>query len=444
MSFVPIYLDYASTTPVTSSVAKAMMACLEKDGNFANPASRSHMLGWQAESAVENARAQLANLINADTREIVWTSGATEANNLAIKGCIEGLIESSFDLQNNTISNSKVGEKPATKIVLISSEVEHKAVLDTCTYFKNSTFAKLGVEVILLKSNSFGGTDFSTLVETVKKYKDLYDTNIQFIVSLMHVNNETGAINDINRIGRFCREEKIIFHVDAAQSTGKLPIDVRLQNIDLLSISAHKFYGPKGVGALFVRRTEDVIVKAQIHGGGHERGMRSGTLPTHQIVGLGAAAELAQVSQSGDFELLSKLREQFVSGLNCLSGISINSDLSNSFPGIVSVCFHGIDGETMMMSLRRLAISSGSACTSASIDPSYVLTAMGLTNEDAQSSLRFSFGRNTTSDDIAQALNDIEQAYKAFSPGKVSNISISTKDSLTSFNGNDENITSDL
>lgn len=415
MSKQPLYLDYASTTPVAPFVAKAMIACLEKDGNFANPASRSHMLGWQAEAAVEDARRQLADLINSDPREIVWTSGATEANNLAIKGSVQALLENLEGFESSVVE----------KIVVITSQTEHKAVLDTCAFFETDSFKERGIEVVYLKPQANGVSDLAAIKKTVSEFntqasqasagKSTEKNNTRFIVSLMHMNNETGAMNDIARVGAYCRRENILFHVDAAQSVGKVNIDVNALNVDLLSISAHKFYGPKGVGALFVRRSPEIKVKAQIHGGGHERGMRSGTLATHQLVGFGAAAELAKKRIDDDFLHLKALKQQFVDGLNTLATtlatpLSVNGDVDNDFPGITNVCFAGVDGETLMMSLRGLAISSGSACTSASVDPSYVLRVMGLSHEEAQSSLRFSFGRDTSAADITRALGDISKA----------------------------------
>lgn len=386
-----IYLDYAATTPVAPEVAEAMTACLTNAGNFGNPASRSHIYGWQAEEAVENARLNLAALINADAREIIWTSGATEASNLALKGAIEA-------------KRSALAGETDTKTTLriVTTSIEHKSVLDTCAYLFTQ-----GVEVIYVAPRPQGDVDVKAIADAIDSHTVL--------LSLMHANNETGAINDIAVVGKLCREQNVLFHVDAAQTVGKLHIDVKAMNIDLLSISAHKFYGPKGAGALFVRRDPNVRVVQQIHGGGHERGMRSGTLATHQIVGLGKAAELAQRDMDEQAEKLTALRGQFIAGISDLACVSINGQAEQQLPGIVNVAFDGIDGETLLMSLRALAISSGSACTSASVEPSYVLKAMGLSNALADSSLRFSFGCYTSEKDIRQAIESIRAAVTSLS-----------------------------
>ena len=374
-----LYLDYAATTPVDPNVADAMYACLTAEGNFGNPASRSHGYGWQAEAAVETARRHVADLIGADPREVVWTSGATESNNLALKGAVQA-----------------TGSKGRH---IITTQIEHKAVLDTCAYIQT-----LGFDVTYVAPDKLGRISKDDILAAVRE-----DT---ILVSVMHVNNETGVINDIEAIGLLCRDRGILFHVDAAQSVAKLHVQVAQLNVDLLSVSAHKMYGPKGVGALYVRRHPDVKLIAQIHGGGHERGMRSGTLATHQIVGFGVAAELAKAQLPQDACHLSALRERFLLGLKPIDGVRIHGDPYHQFAGIVSVEFSSVDGETMLMSLRDLAISSGSACTSASVDPSYVLTAMGLSRTSAHNSLRFSFGRTTSTDDVDFAVNTIQTVLK--------------------------------
>lgn len=375
-----LYLDYAATTPVDPHVADVMHACLTSDGNYGNPASRAHGYGWQAEEAVEVARRQVADLIGADPREIVWTSGATESDNLAIKGVVQAL-----------------GGKDQH---IVTTQIEHKAVLDTCAYLQTQ-----GVDVTYVAPDKNGYISADNILRAVRD-----DT---VLVSVMQVNNETGVVNDIVGIGQACRERGILFHCDAAQSVGKLDVNVKQLHVDLLSISAHKMYGPKGVGALYVRRHPDVKIMAQIHGGGHERGMRSGSLPTHQIAGFGAAAEIAKAQLSEGLAHLSTLRTHFLKGLNEIDGIRIHEDEAHQFPGIINVEFVDIDGETMLLSLRELAISSGSACTSASVDPSYVLTAMGLSNISAHNSLRFSFGRTTHINDVTFAVKTIQAACTA-------------------------------
>ncbi|WNO11198.1 IscS subfamily cysteine desulfurase [Teredinibacter sp. KSP-S5-2] len=367
----PIYLDYAATTPVDTRVAKAMMQCLTKDGNFGNPASRSHSLGWRAEEAVENARRHVADLIHADPREIVWTSGATESNNLAIKGILE--------------KNQAKGKH------IITSQIEHKAVLDTCQYMVSQ-----GYKATYLQPDSEG------LISPEQVADSLQEETV--LVSLMHVNNEIGVINDLNSIGKICRDKSVFFHVDAAQSAGKLDIDVVQDNIDLLSISAHKMYGPKGIGALYVRRHPDVKLVAQIHGGGHERGMRSGTLATHQIVGLGEAARIASQEKDADIQRIKNLADTFITQITKVEGMGLNGSRDCRYPGIVNIHFGGFDGETLLMTLRELAISSGSACTSASVEPSYVIKALGVSNALADASLRFSFGRYTTENEVQKAI----------------------------------------
>ena len=380
-----IYLDYAATTPTAPEVAEAMCACLTMEGNFGNAASRSHVYGWQAEEAVEHARISLAKLINADAREIIWTSGATESSNLALKGVIEAKREEGFQVPK-----------------IITTSIEHKSVLDACQHL-----ASMGVEVVYVAPRREGDIDARSLVEAID--------NQTVLVSLMHANNETGAINNIAEIGKACRDRDVLFHVDAAQTVGKLPIDTKAMHIDLMSISAHKFYGPKGIGALFVRRGPSVSVKQQIHGGGHERGMRSGTLATHQIVGLGRAAELARERLTDQALRVEALRQQFIDRLSTMPNVSVNGTAKQQLPGIANLAFSDIDGETLLMSLRGLAISSGSACMSATIEPSYVLTAMGLSPGLADSSLRFSFGAYTTEEDIREAVDMIRSAVTTLS-----------------------------
>lgn len=373
----PIYLDYAATTPVATSVAEAMMACLTQDGIFANPASRSHLLGWQAEEKVEEARNQVAELIGADPREIVWTSGATEANNLALKGAAE----------NYRFHNPTGGH-------LIVSAIEHKAVLDPAHWLEAQ-----GFDVTFIAPDEYGFIDPKKIEASLRA-----DT---FLVSVMLVNNELGAINDLAAIGDICRKKNILLHSDGAQAAGKIAIDVEKLNVDLLSLSAHKFYGPKGIGALYVRRAPEVNIAAQVHGGGHERKMRSGTLPTHQIVGMGAAASLAKTSLAEDEKRILLLREKLWEGIKHIPGIRRNSANSNTVAGILNIAFAHQDGEMLLIALRDLAISSGSACNSASMSPSYVLKAIGLENDIAQASLRVSLGRYTQEDEIKFAIETI-------------------------------------
>lgn len=380
-----IYLDYAATTPVDASVAKAMTRCLTMDGTFANPASRSHIYGWQAEEQVEAARLQVAELLKCDGREVVWTSGATESNNLAIKGVFEALE-----------NQSKGGRKGH----IITSLIEHKAVIDPVKWLQQQ-----GVEVTWLAPCASGFISAEQVSAALRP-----DT---VLVSIMQVNNETGVINPIAEIGRVCRDAKVLFHVDAAQSAGKLDIDVEALNVDLMSLSAHKFYGPKGVGCLYVRRAIATDVAAQIHGGGHERGLRSGTLPTHQLVGMGAAASLAAGSLGVDMARIGALRDKLWQGIKDLPGIKKNGDGAELSPIHLNVCFSGVDGETLLLSLRQLALSSGSACTSASMEPSYVLKAMGLTDAQAHSSLRISLGRYTSEADIDRAIEHIQTTITA-------------------------------
>ncbi len=374
---VPIYLDYLSTTPVDPRVVEAMTQCLSMDGVFGNPASRSHQYGWKAEEAIENARCQVAELINADPREIVWTSGATESDNLAIKGA----------------AHFYQGKGKH----IITSKIEHKAVLDTCRQLERE-----GFEVTYLEPNTDGLTTPEMIADAIRE-----DTSV---VSVMHANNEIGVVNDIVGIGEVCRERGVIYHVDAAQSTGKLQLDMESMKVDLLSISAHKMYGPKGIGALYVRRKPRVRIEAQMHGGGHERGMRSGTLATHQIVGLGEAARIANEEMQAEGERLRALRQRFWDAINDIPEVHINGSRDHRLPGALNVSFAFVEGESLLMSLKDLAISSGSACTSASLEPSYVLRALGLNDELAHSSLRFSFGRFTTEENVDRAATSVRHA----------------------------------
>ena len=361
------YFDYASTTPVDPRVADKMYECLKLDGNFGNPASRSHEFGWKAEEAVERARMQVASLVNADTREIVWTSGATESDNLAIKGAARF-----YKDRGNHI---------------ITSKIEHKAVLDPCRQLERE-----GFEVTYLDPNEDGVITSDMLKKHIK------DETI--LVSLMHINNELGSVTDIEEIGNFTRENNIIFHVDAAQSTGKVNIDLSNLNVDLMSFSGHKTYGPKGVGALYVRRKPRIRLEALIHGGGHERGFRSGTLATHQIVGMGEAFKIAQDEMEQDNKHIKKLSDIFYKEISEIEEIFLNGNEKNKVPNITNVSFAYIEGESLIMALQDVAVSSGSACTSASLEPSYVLRALGRPDELAHSSIRFSFGRFTTEEEV--------------------------------------------
>lgn len=376
----PVYLDYAATTPVDPLVAEEMMKFLTADGVFGNPASRTHGFGWQAEAAVEKGRRQVANLIHADPREIVWTSGATESDNLAIKGVVEGCQE-------------RLAEKGSSAHI-ITSIIEHKAVVDTCKYLELQ-----GVEVTWL-SPSEDGRIGPEQVEAA-----LRDNTV--LVSLMLVNNELGCVTDIAAIGAVLRGRGVVFHVDAAQAAGKLDVNVEQLKVDLLSLSAHKVYGPKGIGALYVRRVPGVRVVAQIHGGGHERGMRSGTLPAHQIIGMGKAFELAGQQLADERERIEGLREELFSGLRELGGVRVNGSADHRVPGIINLSFEGVDAESLMLGLRDLAVSSGSACSSATVEPSYVLRGIGLTDTRAHQALRFSLGRYTTSEEVEFAASRI-------------------------------------
>ena len=366
----PIYLDYAATTPVDPRVAEKMMACLTLDGNFANPASRSHLYGWKAEEAVEMARRQVADLVGADPRELVWTSGATESDNLAIKGVAHALADQGRHI--------------------ITSKIEHKAVLDSCHQLERE-----GFEVTYLQPGAEG------IISPEQLEAALRDDTV--LVSLMHVNNELGTVNDIAALGAVAHAHKVLFHVDAAQSTGKLPIDLKALPVDFMSFSAHKTYGPKGIGALFVRRGLPLRLEAQIHGGGHERGMRSGTLATHQIVGMGEAFELAGSLMQAEVQRISALRDALMAGLAELDGVTLNGSADARVPHNLNLAFAGVDGELLLLALKDLALSSGSACTSAAVEPSYVLRAIGLSDELAHSSIRLSLGRFSSEQDVARA-----------------------------------------
>ena len=373
----PIYLDYSATTPVDPRVAAKMAECLTLEANFGNPASRSHLFGWKAEEAVETARRQVADLINCDPREIVWTSGATEADNLAIKGAAHFYV--------------KKGKH------IITSKIEHKAVLDSCGQLERE-----GFEVTYLNPTEAGIITPEAVAAAIRP-----DTTL---VSLMHVNNEIGVINDIAAIGKVTRENKVIYHVDAAQSTGKIDIDMEAMQVDLMSLTAHKVYGPKGIGALYVRRKPRVRIEPQIHGGGHERGMRSGTLATHQIVGMGEAYHLAKEEMVDENARLLALRNRLLNGFNGMEEVFVNGDVDRRVAHNLNISFHFVEGESLMMALRDLAVSSGSACTSASLEPSYVLSAIGLNDEQAHSSLRISIGRFTTEEEVDYSLEKIRDA----------------------------------
>ena len=383
---LPIYLDYAATTPVDPRVAAHMAGFLTADGVFGNPASRSHSYGWQAESAVEEARAQVAELVGADPREIVWTSGATEADNLALKGCAQ--------------AHRDRGRH------LITTKIEHKAILDTCAHLETE-----GFEVTYLDPDAEG------LIQPQAVAAALRDDTI--LVSVMHVNNEIGTINDIAAIGEACRARGVLYHVDAAQSAGKVAIDLSRLAVDLMSFSAHKVYGPKGVGALYVRRKPRVQLRAQMHGGGHERGLRSGTLATHQVAGMGEAFRIAGAEMAADNQRIGALRERFWNAVGDLGGLYLNGCPTQCVPGILNLSFAGVDGETLLLALKDLAVSTGSACTSASLEPSHVLRALGIGDELAYSALRFSMGRFTTAQEIDHAAATICDALARLrAPGR--------------------------
>jgi cysteine desulfurase len=351
----PIYFDYSATTPVDKRVADKMIQHLTIEGDFGNPASRSHAYGWAAEAAVEDAREQIAQLIGANPKEIVFTSGATESDNLAIKGAAHF-----YRKRGNHI---------------ITCKTEHKAVLDTCRQLERE-----GYEVTYLDPEPNGLIDLDKLQAAIRPETTL--------ISIMHVNNEIGVIQDVNAIGKIARENKIIFHCDAAQSAGKIPIDVEAMNVDLLSLSAHKFYGPKGMGILYVRRKPRVRLEAQMHGGGHERGMRSGTLAVHQIVGMGEAARIAREELPEESARLLQLRNRLYDGFKDMEEVYVNGDMEHRIPGSLNISFNFVEGESLIMALKDLAVSSGSACTSASLEPSYVLRALGRNDELAHSSIR--------------------------------------------------------
>ena len=373
----PIFLDYMATTPVDERVAEKICACLTRDGVFGNPASRSHAFGWEAEAAVEEARKQVANLVGANPKEIIFTSGATESDNLAIKGAAHF-----YKKKGNHI---------------VTCKTEHKAVLDTCRHLERE-----GYEVTYLDPEPNGLLDLNKFEQTLRD-----DT---ILVSIMHVNNEIGVIQDIAAIGEICRDRKVLFHVDAAQSPGKVPINLDELKVDLMSFSAHKVYGPKGIGALYVQRKPRVRLEAQMHGGGHERGLRSGTLPTHQIVGMGEAFRIASEEMGQEGKRLLSLISRLWDGLKEIEEVYINGDLEQRIPGNLNVSFNYVEGESLMMALKDLAISSGSACTSASLEPSYVLRALGRNDELAHSSIRFSIGRFTTEQDIDYTIDHVKTA----------------------------------
>lgn len=364
---LPIYLDYSATTPVDPRVAEKMTHCLTADGIFGNPASRSHAFGWKAEEAIEEARRQVAALINADSKEIIWTSGATESDNLAIKGAAH--------------FNRGKGQH------IVTCRTEHKAVLDTCRQLEREGFS-----VTYLDPAPNGLIDLTTLEAALRD-----DTTV---VSIMHVNNEIGVIQDIEAIGELTRSRGIIFHLDGAQSLGKLDIDMQRLKVDLMSFSGHKIYGPKGIGALYVRRKPRVRIEAQMHGGGHERGMRSGTLAVHQIVGMGEACRIAKQEMAIENARIATLRDRLWQGLQSIDEAYLNGDMVHRVAGNLNVSFNFVEGESLIMALKDIAVSSGSACTSASLEPSYVLRAIGRSDELAHSSIRFSIGRFTTEEEI--------------------------------------------
>ena len=370
----PIYLDYSATTPVDPRVAQKMIPFLTEQ--FGNPASRSHSYGWESEEAVENARAEVAKLVNCDAKEIIWTSGATESDNLAIKGA--------------ALFYKTKGKH------LITLKTEHKAVLDPCRELERQ-----GFEVTYMDPEPDGLVDLEKFKAAIRP-----DT---IVVSIMYVNNEIGVIQPITEIGEICREKGIIFHVDAAQATGKVIIDLQKLKVDLMSFSAHKTYGPKGIGALYVRRKPRVRLEAQMHGGGHERGLRSGTLATHQIVGMGEAFRLARLEMAAENERTRMLRDRLLAGFTDIEEIYVNGDLEKRVPHNLNVSFNFVEGESLIMGIKELAVSSGSACTSASLEPSYVLRALGRNDELAHSSIRFTMGRFTTEAEIDFAIKLLKE-----------------------------------
>ncbi len=364
---MPIYFDYSATTPVDERVAAAMCACLTREGNYGNPASRSHPFGWDAEAAVERARAHVAALVGADPKEIVFTSGATESDNLAIKGA------------------AHFYQKKGKHIVTVKTE--HKAVLDTCRQLERE-----GFEVTYLEPQPDGLLNLETFAAALRE-----DT---ILASVMHVNNEIGVIQDIQKLGEICRAKGVLLHVDAAQSPGKVEIDLANLPVDLMSFSAHKIYGPKGIGALYVQRKPRVRLEAQMHGGGHERGLRSGTLATHQIVGMGEAFRLAKAEMAEENARILTLRQRLLTGLQDMDEVYVNGDLNQRVAGNLNISFNFVEGESLIMALKDLAVSSGSACTSASLEPSYVLRALGRNDELAHSSIRFTLGRYSTAEEV--------------------------------------------
>ncbi len=371
---MPIYLDYSATTPVDPRVAEKMIPWLTE--HFGNPASRSHAFGWEAEEAVENARAEVAKLVNCDPKEIVWTSGATESNNLASKGAAHFYA--------------------AKGKHIVTVKTEHKAVLDTVRELE-----RVGFEATYLDPEPTG------LVDPAKFEAALRPDTI--VASVMLVNNEIGVIQPIEKLGEICRAKGVVFHVDSAQATGKVPIDLASLKVDLMSFSAHKTYGPKGIGALYVRRKPRVRLEAQMHGGGHEKGLRSGTLPTHQIVGMGEAFRLARLEMATESERIRMLRDRLLAGLKGMEEVYVNGDLDHRVPHNLNVSFNFVEGESLIMGMKELAVSSGSACTSASLEPSYVLRALGRNDELAHSSIRFTIGRWTTEADIDFAVKLIHE-----------------------------------
>ena len=373
----PIYLDYSATTPIDERVVTEMLKYMGPESSFGNPASRSHSFGWTAEAAVETARKHVADLVGANPKEIIFTSGATESNNLAIKGVAH--------------FNKKRGKH------IVTCKTEHKAVLDSCRQLERE-----GFEVTYLDPMENGLVDLKVLEDALRD-----DT---ILVSIMHVNNEIGVIQDIEAIGKICRARKIVFHVDAAQSPGKVEINLEELPVDLMSFSAHKIYGPKGIGALYVQRKPRVRLEAQMHGGGHERGMRSGTLATHQIVGMGEAFRIAKEEMAAENERLLKLRNKLYDGVKDMEEVYINGDIEHRIAGNINISFNYVEGESLLMALNNLAISSGSACTSASLEPSYVLRALGRNDELAHSSIRFTMGRYTTEEEIDRTIEHVRKA----------------------------------
>jgi len=375
----PIYLDYSATTPIDQRVVTEMLKYMGPESSFGNPASRSHSFGWTAEAAVEAARKHIADLVGANPKEIIFTSGATESDNLAIKGVAH--------------FNKKRGKH------IVTCKTEHKAVLDSCRQLERE-----GYEVTYLDPMQNGLVDLKVLEDALRD-----DTTL---VSIMHVNNEIGVIQDIEAIGKICRERKIVFHVDAAQSPGKVDINLEQLPVDLMSFSAHKIYGPKGIGALYVQRKPRIRLEAQMHGGGHERGMRSGTLATHQIVGMGEAFRIAKEEMAAENERLLVLRNKLYDGVKDMEEVYINGDIDHRIAGNINISFNYVEGESLLMALKDLAISSGSACTSASLEPSYVLRALGRNDELAHSSIRFTMGRYTTEEEIDRTIKYVRAAVE--------------------------------